>query len=140
MCVTWWCMHATYSLRLRLIWWQACANRCLVVQCISMAGVQKCKRGAATTQEVYSTVHPMGNGLLVAGCILHATALPVLDVRSLPTYCPASHRLYATPGALGGVLAYVGLNYDKLETWVTEFGTNMKDEQLMDEDEVKPCR
>lgn len=35
-------------------------------------------------------------------------------------------RLYAAPGALGGVLAYVGLNYNKLETWVTEFGTNMK--------------
>lgn len=40
--------------------------------------------------------------------------------------------LYAAPGALGGVLAYVGLNYDKLETWVTEFGTNMLDEQLLE--------
>lgn len=45
-------------------------------------------------------------------------------------------RLYAAPGALGGVLAYVGLNYDKLETWVTEFGTNMKDEQLLDDEAV----
>jgi hypothetical protein len=44
--------------------------------------------------------------------------------------------LYAAPGALGGVLAYVGLNYDKLETWVTEIGTNMKDEQLMDAEAV----
>lgn len=45
-------------------------------------------------------------------------------------------RLYAAPGALGGVLAYVGLNYDKLETWVTEFGTNMLDEQLLDPEAV----
>jgi hypothetical protein len=37
---------------------------------------------------------------------------------------------------LGGVLAYVGLNYNKLETWVTEIGTNMKDEQLMDAETV----
>jgi hypothetical protein len=43
-------------------------------------------------------------------------------------------RLYAAPGALGGVLTYVGLNYNKLETWVTEFGTNVKDE--LDDEEV----
>lgn len=41
------------------------------------------------------------------------------------------YRLYAAPGALGGVLTYVGLNYNKLETWVTEFGTNMKVHTLL---------
>jgi hypothetical protein len=51
---------------------------------------------------------------------------------------PAVARLYAAPGSLGGVLAYIGLNYNKLETWVTEFGTNMKDEQLMDDQAVSP--
>jgi hypothetical protein len=49
-------------------------------------------------------------------------------------------RLYAAPGALGGVLAYVGLNYNMLETWVTEFGTNMKDEQYLDDEAVSEAR
>lgn len=40
--------------------------------------------------------------------------------------CLLCHRLYAAPGALGGVLTYVGQNYNKLETMVTEFGTNVR--------------
>lgn len=35
------------------------------------------------------------------------------------------------------MLTYVGLNYNKLETWVTEFGTNVKDEELMDDETVR---
>lgn len=51
--------------------------------------------------------------------------------------CDLLCRLYAAPGALGGVLTYVGLNYDKLETWVTEFGTNVKGEEDMSNEEVR---
>lgn len=45
--------------------------------------------------------------------------------------------LYAVPGALGGVLAYVGLTYNKLQTMVTEFGTNVKGEEDMSDEEVR---
>eukprot|EP00775_Hariotina_reticulata_P004622 gene4622-4876_t len=32
------------------------------------------------------------------------------------------------PSSLGGILRYVGQRYNKPETWVTEFGTGITDE------------
>jgi hypothetical protein len=44
--------------------------------------------------------------------------------------------LLKAPSSLGGILRYVGLRYNKPETWVTEFGTGINDEHKWTGDAV----
>lgn len=41
------------------------------------------------------------------------------------------------PSSLGGILRYVGLRYNKPETWVTEFGTGINGENMWTGDAVR---